>query len=191
MAINTNSNHNFFENTFRKYYVSLYEYCYGIIGKRNISEDIVQDTFVYYWNNRDKIEINTSLKSYLYSSVRNGALNYIKKQAIERKHNPLIVEFLDEIQYSNHVEDELNDIEKIKRAIEELPEQCRRVFLMSCLDGLKYKEIAEDLNISMNTVKTHISKAYRLIRENVGHKSEFILLVVACKMFKSSIKLNL
>lgn len=179
-------NHNNFEYTFKKYYVPLCEYCYGITGEKNISEDLVQDAFVYFWKNRDIIKINTSLKSYLYSSVRNGALNHLKKQALERKHNPLIVEFIDELQNSNHLDEELREIQKIKKVLGELPEQCRRVFLMSCVDGLKYKEIAEDLNISVNTVKTHISKAYRLIRENIDHKPEFMLLVVACRMFHST-----
>ncbi len=181
-----NYDHSAFEQIFRKYYSSLCEYCYGITGVKDISEDIVQDVFVYFWNKKSKIIIDTSVKSYLYSSVRNGALNYIKKLAVERKHNPQIIEFIDELQHHDYVDEELREIEKIKKVIEELPEQCRKVFLMSCIDGLKYKEIAEDLDISVNTVKTHISKAYRSIREKVDHKPEFVLLFLACKLFPFS-----
>ena len=189
MTISTNLldfDHIAFESTFKKFYVPLCEFCYGIIGEKNISEDVVQDTFLYFWKNRDSIKINTSLKSYLYSSVRNGALNYIKKQALERKHNPLIIEFIEELQNFNHYDEELKSIQKIKEVIEALPEQCRKIFLMSCIDGLKYKEIAEDLDISVNTVKTHISKAYRLIREKVECKPEFMLFFLASRIFSFS-----
>lgn len=177
-----NLDHGSFEEAFRKYYASLCDYCYGITGEKNLSEDIVQDVFVYFWKNRSKVKINTSLKSYLYFSVRNGAMNYIKKQALERKHNPLIVEFIEDVQATGNSDEEILQIKKIKEVIEELPSQCRKVFLMSCINGLKYKEIAEELEISVNTVKSHISKAYKLIREEVNTKPEFMLLFLAGRL---------
>lgn len=166
-----------FEKLFKNYYSPLCNYCQGIVADRQGSEDIVQDAFVYLWNNRKTIEIKTTIKTYLYSSVRHGALYYLKKQLMEQTHFPRLTEFITYIQESDYSEEELVRLDDARKILRELPEQCRTIFLMNCIDGKKYKEIAEELNISVNTVKTHLSKAYRKFREKFDGKSHLVLLI--------------
>ena len=173
-----------FEQLFRKYYNPLYNYCVGIVAESEAGEDIVQDAFLYLWNNRDTINIKVSVKAYLYSSVRHGALQYLRKQLKERAHSPQLTEFVIYLQESEYSEEELADLEKAKALLLELPEQCRNVFLMNCLDGKKYKQIADELNISVNTVKTHLSKAYRIFREKLQSKNAILLLIMATRRIK-------
>ena len=156
-----------FEQLFKNYYAPLRGYCQGIVIDKQISEDIVQDAFVYLWNNRKTLEIKTTIQTYLYSTVRHGALHYLKKQLMERT-------YLQESEYS---EEEVVKLEKAKKILQELPEQCRIVFVMNCIDGKKYKDIAEELNISVNTVKTHLSKAYRKFREKLDDRAYLLLLI--------------
>ena len=144
---------------------------------KQASEDIVQDAFVYLWNNRKTLEIKTTIQTYLYSTVRHGALHYLKKQMLERTHLPRLAEFIIYLQESEYSEEELIKLEEAKKILQELPEQCRIVFVMNCIDGKKYKDIAEELNISVNTVKTHLSKAYRKFREKLDDKTYLLLLI--------------
>lgn len=168
---------NAFERLFRKYYNSLCEYGRGILGDGEQAEDVVQNTFIYFWNNRHVIDIHLSVKSYLYTSVRHGALNVLKRQLIERKHSSQLTEFVEFLQNSDYSEEEEEEINRIRTVMAELPKQCLKVFLMSTVDGKKYQQIADELGISINTVKTHITKAYRLIREKTAGDMQLVLLV--------------
>lgn len=170
---------NAFERLFRRYYRSLCDYGRSILGDRELAEDVVQEVFIYFWNNREVIHIQMSVKAYLYTAVRHGALNVLKKQLIERKHNPQLTEFVEFLQTSEYSDEEQEEINRIRQVMAELPKQCLKVFLMSAVDGKKYQEIADELDISINTVKTHISKAYRLIREKTSGDMPLVLLVFA------------
>ena len=166
-----------FELLFRKYYQGLCNYCMGILGDAEKTEDVVQDAFVYLWENRRRINIKTSLKSYLYQSVRHGALKVIRSQTLEQRHISRLTEFIEYLEQSEFSEEELSGLQKVEQAIEELPSQCKSVFLMSLVDEKSYKQIADELVISLNTVKTHISKAYRLIREKAQNYKNISLLI--------------
>lgn len=170
---------NAFERLFRRYYRLLCDYGRSILGDRELAEDVVQEVFIYFWNNREVIHIQMSVKAYLYTAVRHGALNVLKKQLIERKHNPQLTEFVEFLQTSEYSDEEQEEINRIRQVMSELPKQCLKVFLMSAVDGKKYQEIADELDISINTVKTHISKAYRLIREKTSGDMPLVLLVFA------------
>lgn len=170
---------NAFERLFRRYYRLLCDYGRSILGERELAEDVVQEVFIYFWNNREVIHIQMSVKAYLYTAVRHGALNVLKKQLIERKHNPQLTEFVEFLQTSEYSDEEQEEINRIRQVMAELPKQCLKVFLMSAVDGKKYQEIANELDISINTVKTHVSKAYRLIREKTSGDMPLVLLVFA------------
>ena len=123
-----------------------------------------------------------SVKSYLFTSVRFRALNVLKHKMVERKHGALLTEFIEGLQRSDYSEEEMQQIEQIKKVLQELPTQCRVVFTMSCLEGKKYKDIANELGISVNTVKSHVMKAYKDIRARVGENTSPILFFfIACK----------
>lgn len=168
-----------FEQVFRTFYVTLCDYAFMILGDQGEAEDVVQDLFTHLWTNRAEINVQESVKSYLFTSVRFRALNVLKHKMIERKHGASLTEFIEDLQDSGYSEEEIQRIEQIKEVLQTLPSQCRTVFTMSCLDGKKYKEIAEELGISVNTVKSHVMKAYRDIRARVGGEQSPVLLFIA------------
>lgn len=159
------------EELFKENYKGLYYHALSFIKDENASKDIVNDVFEYFWINRKDIDISYSAKSFLYSMVRNKAINYLRHEEVKRKH----INF----QLSNanlELEEYENNeslIDKIKVSIGNLPPQGRVVFDMCFIQNYSYREIAEELNISINTVKTHISKSMKKLREQF---SEEILL---------------
>lgn len=170
-----------FERVFRMFYVPLCDYAAMILGEQAEAEDVVQDLFMHIWRSRVEIEVQDSVKSYLFTSVRFRALNVLKHKMVERKHGALLTEFIEGLQRSDYSEEEMQQIERIKKVLQELPIQCRVVFTMSCLEGKKYKDIANELGISVNTVKSHVMKAYKDIRARVGENTSPILFFIACK----------
>jgi len=141
------------------------------------SEDLVQKTFCKLYDQRESIEIHTSVKSYLYRIVHNDCLNKIKQQSIRAEHNEYYAYEKDTT--SNHVENVVlaNELERqIESVIESLPPRCKEVFKMSRQQQLSYAEIAKELNISANTVETQIVKALRILR--TGLKDYLSLLII-------------
>jgi RNA polymerase sigma-70 factor (ECF subfamily) len=135
-----------------------------IAGNMDFAREIVQDLFVYLWENRKDICINYSMKSYLTTSVRRNSIRFIQQ--------PCTVLSIDTLTDSEDIAETLSDpieLEELHRqlqnAIESLPAQCRKIFKLSRFRGLKYAEIAEQLGISVKTVEAQIGKALRLLRE--------------------------
>ena len=170
-----------FKLVFDQYFNSLVLFADRYLEEREESESLVQDAFLALWENRLEFPDELSVKAYLYSTVRNKALNVLKHKMVERKHGALLTEFIEGLQRSDYSEEEMQQIEQIKRVLQELPIQCRVVFTMSCLEGKKYKDIANELGISVNTVKSHVMKAYKDIRARVGENTSPILFFIACK----------
>ena len=139
------------------------------------AEDAVQDMFIHFWENRIKLQVKDSLRAYFYTCIRHRALKNLQKQAIVRKHNPKLTEFIEYLLHSEYSVEEEQEIERIKAIMQELPPQCLKVFMLSAIEEKKYTEIADELSISVNTVKTHISKAYRLIRGQLHSEESLIL----------------
>lgn len=131
------------------------------------AEDIVQETFYRIWKNRIELDENKSIQSYLFTSIRNSCLNILQHKKTENQYARLMATVylnnLDEV--SPHESLVAEDIEKdFHNALEKLPSQCRKIFELNRLDGLKYHEIAEKLNISTKTVETQMSRALVKIR---------------------------
>ena len=163
-----------FEQVFRMFYMPLCDYAVMILGDQAEAEDVVQDLFTYLWRSRQEVQVQESVKSYLFTSVRFRALNVLKHKMIERKHGASLMAFIEDLQNSGYSEEEMQRVEQIKEVLQTLP-----VFTMSCVDGKKYKEIADELGISVNTVKSHVMKAYRDIRARVGGEQSPVLLFIA------------
>lgn len=153
-----------FEELYKLYYADLTVFAQGYVYQQDIAEDLVQETIYQLWETASSQRITKSIKSYLYTSIRNKCLNYLRHLKVEDKYRKKEV---DAIQFSGVYEmvDDEELIEKIKLAIEDLPEKCRLTFKMFVLQDMKYKEIAEELNLSINTVKDHMKRAYRFLRE--------------------------
>jgi RNA polymerase sigma-70 factor (ECF subfamily) len=159
-----NRNRKVFEALFYEYYPHLIRYAEGFVFDKQACEDIVQNLFIYFWENTQYIEITHSLKSYFYQSVKNRCLNYIRDIQVLDKHKILYIEaLLNEDDSPGWVDLEI--LNKIQEAIAQLPEQMGELFKQKYLYGRKLQEIAEINNISENTVKTQIQRAKEKMRK--------------------------
>jgi len=161
-------NVNAFEMFFRTYYQSLCKYAYSFIQDKDEAEEIVQSAFLAVWEKRESLGIQTSLKSYLFSMVRNTSLNVIKHEKIKKRYAGEALAM--EEKSRDNVTQKIISLEleeKIHFAMESLPEQCRLVFKLSRFEELKYSEIAQQLNISIKTVENQMGKALRIMREQL------------------------
>lgn len=155
-----------FESLFQQHYQWLCLLCYKITRNWNEAEDLVQDFFARCWQKRDSIVIRESWKAFAARSVKNAALNQLQKENIRHKHE-------NAVQYNTEIlqEDAGPDAEEEQRyldlinAINQLPEQRRKVFLLSRRPDLRYTDIASLLGISVNTVKMHVRLSYQELRK--------------------------
>jgi RNA polymerase sigma-70 factor, ECF subfamily len=157
-----------FEQLFLNYFKPLCSYAFRFTNETEAAEEIVQDFFVRLWEKRMAIEIDSSLNNYMFRSVKNHCLNLIQHNKIKNRYSEKIKEASNPtIEPSQFfIEPEL--IEKIEKAISLLPEKRREVFRLSREEGLKYKEIAEKLNISVKTVEAQMGFALKFLREQLN-----------------------
>jgi len=168
-----------YEMIFRTHYEPLCNYAFTFVADRDMAEEIVQGTFLYLWEKREAMEIHSSLKSYLYTAVRNRCLNEIKHRKVRQQH--INRELLTADTGTETVSEELAAAEleeRIQVAIEKLPEQCRMVFKLSRFEELKYAEIADQLSISVKTVENHMGKALKIMREQLKEYLPLLLLMI-------------
>lgn len=160
-----------FEYIFKLYYPQLCFFAQSILLVKETAEDLVKDFFLSLWDNREKLKINISLKSYLLQSVKNRCFNYIRdnkkivNQISEDEQLELLCKPIDSYILENIITKEMKTV--LDKSIEELPEQRRMIFIMSRNEGLSHNEIAQKLNISPNTVKVQIFKALTYIRTSL------------------------
>ncbi len=152
-----------YEKLFHEFYAPLCAFAQNYIADRSATEDLVQEVFVNLWNQHENLENIQSVKAFLYTSVRNKCLNYLKHLKVKDKYAKVAENDMEsEVFFFDHViEEETHRL--IYNAIRELPPKCRDILLLS-INGLKNHEIAEELHISLNTVKTQKSIAYRQLR---------------------------
>ena len=156
------------EDTFRKVFDDCYEslcrYAFSMVRDFDQAEDIVQSMFMKLWEKRSELDINTSIRSYLFRAVYNQCMNQLEHKVIKTKHESFVkVEAGRDEQQPEVFPDELES--NIRKAVDALPPQCRLIFIMSRYEELKYSEIAERLGISVNTIQNQVSKALKLLRE--------------------------
>ena len=157
-----------FEELFREYFKPLTAFAKKYINDIDISKGIVHDAFLKLWEKREDVDTSKSVKSYLYTTVYNKSLNYIRnnKKFVNTEKKINLFEKSNDWDYSNKMI--ANEIEaKIIQTLDSLPEKCRQVFIMSRYEELKYREIAEKLKISIKTVETQMSKALKALRKNL------------------------
>jgi RNA polymerase sigma-70 factor (family 1) len=154
-----------YEKTFRKYYQSLCNYANSILKDLDEAEEIVQNTFITIWEKKTDLEINISLKSYLYRAVHNHCLNRLKHLKVRAEHQQYAMNYYSDSYEAVHETVYKNELEsKLSEAIEGLPEQCKVIFKLSRFDELKYQEIADKLNLSIKTIEYQIGKALKILR---------------------------
>jgi RNA polymerase sigma-70 factor (ECF subfamily) len=154
-----------YNELFNEYYLVLTVYARKYLGDMDLSREVVQDMFVRLYESRSLLKNVSSLKGYLYRSVRNSCLNYIKLNKIRNKHKENIRLAQSGPEYDLTEEIQESELEqRIFQIVSKLPERCRDIFKLSRVDGLKNDEIAEKFNISKRTVETQISKALKILR---------------------------
>lgn len=164
-----------FDEVFLKHFKSLHAYAFTMVRDRDDAEEIVQNVFVRIWTKRMQLKADGHLKSFLYRSVHNESLNYLKHQKVRSNFN---VYYADEMKNdSGNLNTEImaTELEKnIHKAINDLPEACRNVFQLSRFDQMKYQEIADALHISIKTVENQMGKALKILRLKVV---DFLVLI--------------
>ena len=178
-----------FEYLFTAYYPRLRNYASRFIADVDDVEDILQDCFVNLWNRRMMLT-GVSLSSMLFTMVRNGCLNFLKHKAIAEGYNTEELkqlsgsEALYNYDFLGSADEELlyQELQRqIRDVLRSLPERSRQVFMMSRFDGLKNKEIAERLDISVKVVEKHITKSLAILREHIlRHGNPALYLLLLC-----------
>jgi RNA polymerase sigma-70 factor (ECF subfamily) len=153
-----------------KYYDWLCNYIFKLTLDKDLAKDLVQDVFVRLWERKESLIITTSLKSYLFKACYREFLMY---QRNSKTIAP--ISFVDQTRiaivqetYEEKIALKNQKVSKLYALIDKLPPKCRQIFVLSKIDKLKYKEIAEDLNISVKTVEAQMSKALHFIRNNAS-----------------------
>ena len=161
-----------FHKVFKKHYQELCRFAYIIVNCTENADEIVQKSFISFWENRNSLQIKKDAKSYLYKTVKNIAINYLKSNNTRKSYEHEYFEMSSKVQPAEIDRIFFND--KLKEAIILLPERCRIVYCLKYIEGLNYKEIASYLDISSNTVDNHIQKALKKLKEELGkYKTEF------------------
>lgn len=160
---------------FSEYYSPLCLYAMRFTKDKASAEEIVHETFVKLWEHRENLDINESVAGYLYKSVQNNALNYLKKEQIKNKYSEAYAEQLRNAEEYFTVTQEsglsvvlAKELEsKILEAVDSLPEQCKEIFKLSRFAGLKNQEIADKKKVTLNTVQKQISIALQKLRKSL------------------------
>ncbi len=165
-----------FEEVFRFYYRPLFLFAYGYVMDEVEAENIVQSVFTGLWEIRMRLPENLNLKAYLYSSVKHASLRYFKRLRLldeykKRQAEALLLSFA-----NDDVEDDRELITLVRQALSQLSEQQRKIVELHVMEGKKNLEIADLLNLSENTVRTHLKRAYKILRENLSCIFPFLFL---------------
>ena len=155
------------EVLFAEYYATLCNFAILIVKKHELAEEVVADAFFVLWRDRHQLDIKHSVKAYLFRIVRNNALRVVKDKretynVVEPQDTYMVIHNTPE---SDYLYDELSST--YQKAYHSLPTKCKQVFKLHKIDGLKYQEISEVMNISIKTVENQMLKALKIIRKAV------------------------
>ena len=165
-----------FEMLYNEQYKSLCHFAQRFVLDLDTAREIVQGVFVSIWEKRTSLPVEISLKTYLYTSVRNRCLDYLKHQNVENEYEKMRIREIKESGNNsfNAIDDPLDGLitkeleNAINDAIGDLPDKCREIFELCKYQGLKYREIAEELNISVKTVETQMSRAIYSLKKKLS-----------------------
>jgi RNA polymerase sigma-70 factor (family 1) len=161
-----------YQELYSQYYIPLCIYAKQYTKIKEIAEEIVQDVFLHIWEQKGQLNITLSLKAYLFTAIRNQCLNHLKHLQVVQEYNEYYTQLLKDAQdyyiISQETGDSIliaNELEKtLNKAIEALPEGCRKILIMSRFEGLKHQDIADKLGVTLNTVHKQMSIALDKLR---------------------------
>jgi RNA polymerase sigma-70 factor (ECF subfamily) len=167
-----------FELVFRENYRPLKAFAFRYTNDLATSENIVQDVFLKLWQNRHHLEITSSLVHYLFRAVRNHSLNHLDKAKVRSGYLRMQIErSYEEGDYSSYYP-EIGLLEKIEAAINALPAKRQEIFRLAREEGLKYREIADQLNLSVKTVETQMTLALKQLRDSLKEFHHLVLFFI-------------
>jgi RNA polymerase sigma-70 factor, ECF subfamily len=168
-----------FELLYRKFFARLCAFTNKFLNDPEVAQEIVQDVFTKIWECREDIDPEDSIKSYIFKIAQNLSINNLRRKKVESRYIEIYklvyVEKLEPSVFESLLAKELD--ENIIKSISHLPLQCRKIFELSRSEGLKYKEIAETLNISIKTVEAQMSKAFRVLRIELSDYITILILI--------------
>ena len=165
------------ELLFKQFYRPLVVYASNFVNTEQEAEDLVQEVFISFWEGQKFGSVHKYIRGYLYSSVKNKCLNYRKKvdrvpiYGLEDYSESLFDKFPDDNDFNEK-------IVELKREVDQLPERTKEIFIAVYFNKLSYSDVAEDLNISKNTVKTTLARAMKVLRERLSPEAYTILLLL-------------
>lgn len=168
-----------FEYFFKTYVDMLYAYAMGFCRDEDVAEDLVQEAFVRFWTMREKLSYTESIYGYLQRTVKNICINRKERERVEEKYRCEVLSTeVEEFDWND--DDALEELrQQLLKAIDRLPEKCREIFVLSCLEGLKYQEVADQLNVSINTVKTQVRFGYKKLRTDLDIPGKTLMIMLS------------
>lgn len=167
-----------FELVFKEHFKNLHAYACTILKEETAAEEIVQQIFFKLWERSEVLSISGSVAAYLYRSVHNECLNYLKHQKVRSNYRQHI-----DVMNKNESEHagkklSMKELEgRLAEALNDLPEQCRTIFQLSRFEELRYREIAERLDISVKTVENQMGKALKILRVKLA---DYLIVTIVC-----------
>ncbi|WP_157766412.1 RNA polymerase sigma-70 factor [Pedobacter ginsengisoli] len=156
-----------FEQLFRLHHKRLCLLALNLIGDSDVAEDIVQNFFITLWNNREVVRLKTSFDAYAYKAIKYSCIDYLRREAVLEKRKELLSVQVEDNDEEDSIADRVKLYAQIIEVVDSLPTDRKNVFLLHAVDRLSYAQIADKLNISINTVKTQLRRAYMYLRDKL------------------------
>lgn len=171
-----------FDKIYVSYFPRMHRFAKEYVLLDEEAENIVQDVFMVLWEKRDTLEIQISLSSYLFSLVKNRCLDYLRHKVIAEQYEQELHAKLRSLEHLNYTFTSEEELEKMfVSAMEKLPPRCREIFLKSRLEGKKYREIAEEMSLSVNTVENQMALALKKLRVELKEYLPLLLFLLNVK----------
>jgi RNA polymerase sigma-70 factor (ECF subfamily) len=175
-----------FEGVYKHFLKPLHVYAITMLKDEEAAKGTVQNIFLKLWERKSTLNFNGSLKAYLYSAVYHECLNHIRHQKVKLHHQDhLVYTMKNTEEHDSGIE--LTDLKgKLQQVMNNLPEKCRTVFQLSRFEELKYREIAEQMGISVKTVEAQMGKALKILRHGLVDYLPLIIWLISQQliMFK-------
>ena len=174
---NIDFNDSTFEDLFKSYFQDLMRFVCSYVNDEEVAKDIVHDVFFALLRNKKRLDVSYSMKSYLFTLARNYALNYLKHLRVVAMNEREVSDLLENAGEELGVyEERLN---RLNEKLAELPEKQREVLMKCFVEGRKYKDVADEMEISVNSSKTHISRGLKFLRNEL--REDVVLLMFTLK----------
>lgn len=161
-----------FESLFKSHFGELVGFVCSYVNDEEVARDIVHDVFLVVLNNQKKLDFTYSLKSYLFTLSKNYALNYLKHLRVVAMNERQVIEVLE------NAGDEMNAYElrmaRLNEKLDALPDKQREALMRCFVEGQKYKDVADEMGITVNSLKTHISRGLKFLRDEL--KDDIVML---------------